>query len=69
MACDSLPIKATVIICTYRRDKVLAETVDQVLAQADGLAEVVIVDQMAQHDLTTREYLKTKSDAGLIRYF
>ena len=49
------PIHASVIICTYRRDKVLVETVDQVLAQADGLAEIVIVDQKAQPDLATRE--------------
>jgi GT2 family glycosyltransferase len=69
MACDSLPIQASVIICTYRRDKVLVETVNQVLAQADGLAEVVIVDQKAQHDLATCEYLRRKSDEGLIRYF
>ena len=45
------------------------ETIDQVLAQADGLAEIVIVDQKAQHDSATHEYLKTKSDKGLIRYF
>ena len=63
------PIHASVIICTYRRDKVLVETVDQVLAQADGLAEIVIVDQKAQHDLATHEYLKTKCNEGLIRYF
>jgi GT2 family glycosyltransferase len=69
MARASLPIQASVIICTYRRDKVLVDTVDQVLAQADGLAEVVIVDQKAQHDRATDEYLGTKSQEGLIRYF
>jgi GT2 family glycosyltransferase len=69
MAYDSLPIQASVIICTYRRNKVLVETVDQVLAQADGLVEVVIVDQKAQHDRATDEYLRTKSEQSLIRYF
>ena len=69
MAYDFLPIQASVIICTYRRNKVLVETVDQVLAQADGLVEVVIVDQKAQHDRATDEYLRTKSDQSLIRYF
>ena len=64
----SLP-QASVIICTYRRDKVLMETIDQVLAQEDGLAEIVVVDQKAQHDTATREYLRTKFKEGLIRYF
>jgi GT2 family glycosyltransferase len=69
MVRESSPVQASVIICTYRRDKVLMETVDQVLVQADGLAEVVIVDQKAQHDQATREYLRIKSDKDLIRYF
>ena len=62
-------IQASVIICTYRRDKILVETVEQVLAQADGLVEILIVDQKAQHDFATREYLKRTLDEGLIRYF
>ena len=61
VASEVIPIQASVIICTYRRDKVLVDTVDQVLAQAGGLAEIVIVDQKAQHDLATREYLQKKS--------
>jgi glycosyltransferase involved in cell wall biosynthesis len=69
MVCKSFPIQASVIICTYRRDKVLVETVNQVLAQADSRAEVVIVDQKAQHDLSTHEYLQTKCNEGRIRYF
>jgi GT2 family glycosyltransferase len=69
MVHESFPILATVIICTYRRDKVLVETVDQILAQIGGLAEIVIVDQQAQHDSATRKYLKKKFDEGLIRYF
>jgi GT2 family glycosyltransferase len=69
IASEVVPIQASVIICTYRRDKVLVETIDQVSAQADGLAEIVIVDQKAQHDTATHEYLKEKSDEGLIRYF
>jgi GT2 family glycosyltransferase len=69
MARESFPIQASVIVCTYRRDKILVETIDQVLAQADGLAEIVIVDQKAQHDSATYEYLRRKSDEGLIRYF
>jgi hypothetical protein len=52
---ESFPIHASVIICTYRRDKVLVETIDQVLPQADGLAEILIVDQKAQHDSVTSE--------------
>src|SRR6516164_6806606 len=68
MARKSFP-QASVIICTYRRDKVLMETIDQVLAQANGLAEIVVVDQKAQHDTATREYLRTKFEEGLIRYF
>src|SRR5262249_8551150 len=62
-------IEASVIICTYRRDKVLVETIDQVLAQSGSLAEIVVVDQKAQHDSSTREYLRKKLDKGLIRYF
>lgn len=63
------PIQASVIICTYRRDKVLVETVDQVLFQVNGSVEVIVVDQKAQHDLVTREFLQKKFDEGLIRYF
>jgi GT2 family glycosyltransferase len=62
-------IQVSVIICTYRRDKVLVETIDQVLTQIDDVTEVLIVDQKAQHDLATCEYLKLKSDQGAIRYF
>jgi GT2 family glycosyltransferase len=69
MARKLLPIQASVIICTYRRDKILLGTVDRVLAQADRLAEILIVDQKAQHDSATREYLARKSDEDLIRYF
>jgi glycosyltransferase involved in cell wall biosynthesis len=69
VASEVVPIQASVIICTYRRDKVLVDTVDQVLAQAGGLAEIVIVDQKAEHDLATREYLQKKSNEGVIRYF
>src|SRR5271169_1743787 len=69
MARDPPQVQASVIICTYRRNKILVETVEQVLAQADGLAEVVVVDQKAQHDRETRKYLKTKVNDGLIRYF
>jgi glycosyltransferase involved in cell wall biosynthesis len=69
MVRKSFPIQASVIICTYRRNKVLVETIDRVIAQADGLAEVLVVDQKAQHDSATREFLMIKSDEGLIRYF
>ena len=69
MVRKSFPIQASVIICTYRRDKVLVETIDRVIPQADGLAEVLVVDQKAQHDSATREFLMIKSDEGLIRYF
>jgi GT2 family glycosyltransferase len=67
MVCTS--IQASVIICTYRRDRVLVETVNQVLAQTDGRAEVVIVDQKAEHDFATQEFLSTKCNEGQIRYF
>src|SRR5262249_51940362 len=65
----SASIQASAVICTYRRDRVLMETIDQLLMLIDESTELLVVDQEAQHDVATSEYLQQKAAEEAIRYF
>ncbi len=58
---------ASIIICTYRRDAVLCETIERVLAVMPASCELVVVDQVPAHDPATDAFLATAVSAGRIR--
>jgi len=66
---DPSDLLASVIVCTYRRDEHLLETIEQLIAQNDGSYEIIVVDQLAEHNLRTSEFLVDQEKCGMIRYF
>ena len=57
----------SIIIPTYKRDRVLREAIEYVLHQDYPNLEVLIVDQSEEHDQETDAYLSSRS--GEIRYY
>jgi len=57
-----------VAIPTYLREKVLVDTLQQVLAQRPAADEVLVIDQTPEHEAETREYLARAEEAGQIRW-
>ncbi len=66
MKADHLPI--TVAIPTYRREKVLIETLEYLLALSPPPAEILVLDQTERHEAATVEALQRMHDAGSIRW-
>ena len=58
----------TVAIPTYRRERVLIETIEQVFAQNPGADEVLVIDQTASHEPETQEFLERNEAAGRLRW-
>ncbi len=59
---------ACVAIPTYNRERVLVDTIDQVLAQEPAADEVLVIDQSARHDPETEEYLADGDKGGRLRW-
>ncbi len=64
---ETLP-QLTVAIPTFEREEVLVDTVEQVLAQARGALEVLILDQTTRHTSATETVLGRWQSKGLIRW-
>ncbi|WP_013630457.1 glycosyltransferase family 2 protein [Rubinisphaera brasiliensis] len=62
-------IDASVIICTYRRDDVLRQTLEYLLTQRTSSVEYIVVDQEACHDEDTAAFLQNASQDGRISYY
>lgn len=58
----------TVAIPTYRREHVLTDTVRALLRLAQGAAEILVLDQTAEHEHGTEELLGQWNEAGAIRW-
>jgi GT2 family glycosyltransferase len=58
----------TVAIPTYRREKVLIDTIEDLLALAPIPLEILIVDQTEQHDTSTEARLAELDARGAIRW-
>ena len=58
----------TVGIPTYLRDKVLVDTIRQVLEQDPAPDSILVVDQTPSHDAETEAFLRDRHDRGLIRH-
>ena len=58
----------TVAIPTYRRETVLIETLQYLLALSHPAAEILVLDQTEQHEPATATALRTMADCGQIRW-
>ena len=63
---EAVPI--TVAIPTYRREAVLIETLQYLLALSYTAKEIIVLDQTAQHEPATVNALQTMADCGQIRW-
>lgn len=66
MAKRSIPI--TVAIPTYRRERVLLDTLDYLLGLESGASEILVVDQTLDHEAATFEKLSSLDRDGQIRW-
>ena len=66
MTADRLPV--TVAIPTYRRERVLIETLEYLLALAPPPAEILVLDQTERHEAGTTDALRRLDEAGAIRW-
>jgi glycosyltransferase involved in cell wall biosynthesis len=58
----------SVIVCTFRRDEVLCNTLRSIIKQAEAYLELIVVDQVAAHDLKTTDFLRSAEQSHLIYY-
>lgn len=58
----------SVIIPTYRREKVLVETITHVMRLSPAPGEIVVVDQTEEHDQETRGALSSWENEGRLRW-
>ncbi|MBC7601883.1 MAG: glycosyltransferase family 2 protein [Ramlibacter sp.] len=58
----------TVAIPTYQRDSVLVDTLRSLLALQARAAEILVLDQTAEHEPSTTQQLQEFADAGDIRW-
>jgi len=57
-----------VVIPTYGREQVLADTLELVLRQEPPADEVLVIDQTPEHEPGTAEFLERHAAAGAIRW-
>jgi GT2 family glycosyltransferase len=57
----------SVVVCTYKREKILCDTLDLLLKQEYPSFEVIVVDQTPNHLPTTVEFLRSR--ATKMRYY
>src|SRR5262245_43093769 len=62
---DSLPV--SLVVPTYRRERVLITTIDHLLKLDPAAAEIVVVDQTESHQESTERALRNWEAAGAIR--
>jgi GT2 family glycosyltransferase len=58
----------SIAIPTYRRGKVLVDTLEFLLALSPRAAEILVLDQTEAHDRSTIDALQAFADAGQIRW-
>ena len=66
MAQRCLPV--SIAIPTYRREKVLLDTLDYLLELEIGASEIIVVDQTLDHEVATMEKLSVMNADGRIRW-
>jgi len=58
----------TIAIPTYRRERVLVETIEYLLALSPPADEILVLDQTEQHETETEHALQRLTDQGAIRW-
>jgi len=58
-----------VVVPTYRRERVLCETIDYLVRQMDAADELLVIDQTEEHEPETRQRLERLAAKGAIRWF
>ena len=58
----------SIVIPTYRREKVLLDTIDHLLKLRPAYSEILVIDQTQDHEATTVKALGKHEAAGNIRY-
>ncbi len=58
----------TIAIPTYRRERVLVETIEYLLALSPPADEILVLDQTEQHEPETTAALQALADRGAIRW-
>jgi GT2 family glycosyltransferase len=66
---SSSPMRGSIIVCTYRREDVLCQTIKHLLVICPEDCELLVVDQCAQHSVATTTFLQQAHEAGQLRYF
>ncbi len=61
-------MRIAVAIPTYNREKVLVETIEQVLAQDPPADEIIVVDQTIDHSQATIAFLAEAEQLGKLRW-
>src|SRR5438552_2540889 len=62
------PCALSVVIPTYRRESVLLDTLDYLLALNPAPAEIIVLDQTEKHEDATERRLNALHDAGKVRW-
>jgi GT2 family glycosyltransferase len=62
------PLPLTVAIPTYRRERVLLETLEHLLRCEPPAAEILVLDQTPQHEGAVESELRRLADAGQIEW-
>ena len=65
---QALVTPLSVVIPTYGRNEVLVNTISALLAQPQRAAEILVIDQSAEHDEATQKQLERWNFAGEIRW-
>ncbi len=63
-----MPESLSIAIPTFGRERVLLDTLEQVLVAKPTDAELLVIDQTPEHEDATQKRLQTWSDAGAIRW-
>jgi GT2 family glycosyltransferase len=61
-------VAVTVVIPTYRRERLLVETLQYLLSLEHRAQEMVVVDQTGEHAANTQRFLENAEKAGSIRW-
>ena len=58
----------SIVIPTYRREQVLVDTVQYMLALSPAPAEIIVLDQTPEHTAHVKQALAAWHEAGAIRW-
>jgi len=64
---DRTAVRASIIVCIYRGDEILCQTIERQLHISPTDCVLLVIDQFAQHPTATAAFLKHTSDAGHLR--